>query len=130
MVSSRHASPLATADHDEIVSILDDARSLMNQARGLIGSDSTKAKEVVDEATSKFREAKERILRQRTRMDGAGDSESKSHHVGEAETEIKESQVRRETVEEMASVEDRDLDLSRSVYETVSSGSDSLIAAT
>lgn len=116
VVSKGDVSPIAAADHEKIMSILDDARTLMNKARGLIRDESSAAKEVVDAATLKFREAKDQILKQRMNMVVTAEESD----AGDEEYEVKENHVRRETIEEIATEEDRDLDLSRSVYETVS----------
>ena len=79
----------------------------MDRARTLIQEESREAKDVVDAATQKFREAKEQILRQRKITENAA----------QVEEEEKRAMVKTPAVDEG----DLDLDLSRNVYETVSS---------
>lgn len=108
VVSNSPDARIRAVDHEKITSILEDARHLMDRARTLIQEESREAKDVVDAATQKFREAKEQILRQRK--------------ITEDAAQVEKEEEKREMVETPAVDEgDLDLDLSRNVYETVSS---------
>jgi hypothetical protein len=100
---------IGASDHQKIVDILDDARDLMTRARSLVQQESKEARDVVDAATLKFREAREHIMRQRKTKDANG-------NVAESEKE----EEKRELVENVdGDAHGLDLDVSREVYETV-----------
>lgn len=100
---------IGSSDHQKIVDILDDARGLMTRAQSLIEQESKEAKDVVDAATLKFREAREYIMKQSKTEDVDGDA-----------AEPKKEEEERELVATVdGDGDDLDLDLSREVYETV-----------
>jgi hypothetical protein len=114
-----HANPppaVAEDDHERVSKILSETRELIHNAKTLYKKNGREAAhEMVNAATAKFREAKEHMLMKHG-SDGAALEKTESG----LRSEERKVEANEETVRDD---EDRALDVSRNMYETVSAPS-------
>jgi hypothetical protein len=113
VISKQNPPPAVSSDdHERVTAILSETRDLIAKAKVLLEENGhEKAHEMVNMATAKFREAKEHI---RTKRASAAASEEKKNLRPE---ERKEKEEDTKIVDDV----DRAMDVSRNMYETVSS---------
>lgn len=113
VISKQDPPPaVSSADHERVTAILAETRDLISKAKVLLEENGNeKAHEMVNMATAKFREAKEHIRAKKAR-------------AAASDEQLNLRPEKRKEKEETAKIGDdvdRALDVSRNMYETVSS---------